>query len=347
MMLGLATALVALSGLGAYVLIVASLHTAPLHSARCCVRVPCVFSVCDSWFYTWRLGGAGGHWFHHGVEPALGTRAHELVPRGAVCDVYVPTGLASATAGNAFVRHLFVSILTRGHFSIGRIVDEARSRRAAGACAQAHGAGHFGRGMSAVDTREVRQALWALECAPERNSSAAGRGATGGASGAGAPVLVYDRDSSRRIRNGAEVVSHLRARYGAAAVRHVIHSNERPACELVSMFRAAQIVVLAHGFTGPLMVLMTEGATMVEVFTHGYTYHSYALLAQTFGVRYRPLDSAPTDGTWLGTQLTSLASAVRASSMLARQWLRDHDVVVDLELLDREIHRHLRRSFKT
>jgi len=297
------------------------------HSAApgCCVKVRCLYApVCASELWWWRGGDGAAHWFHHGIEPVLGADAHNLVPAGARCTLVVEPGLRLALERSLVVRHFFERILTRNRFQIGEILSPA-GEVVDGRCVLLPLPSVAN--LTAADTSSVREALWA-GCAADAREHGRPRRSE-------ALTLVYDRDWSRRLANAPAVVDHLAKRFGRENVAYMKHSDRRSGCELAAALAAARVVVTPHGFNAYFVTMMALNSTLVEVYPAGYTFPDIPILARRFGVKHKHLLSTPMDWTQAGRLVSAWATKARATSMLARTWLRSYDVAADLDALDR------------
>lgn len=107
-------------------------------------------------------------------------------------------------------------------------------------------------------------------------------------------VIVYNRDSTRRLREAHQVVEHFTARLPSGSkVKLIIHREDRPICELVVLLSDADALVTPHGFSSMLMMYLPRRAVLVEIMPYQFNWPGYGPLAAAFGVKHVRIPSGP------------------------------------------------------
>ena len=103
-------------------------------------------------------------------------------------------------------------------------------------------------------------------------------------------VVIYQRDTGRRLEGAEEVAQRLIEALpgGTGTWRHsvVTHHEALPPCLLKRCLGNADVLVTPHGFQSMLYLLLKPGSLMYEVFPHRYYKHGYKRAALEWGVSY-------------------------------------------------------------
>lgn len=65
----------------------------------------------------------------------------------------------------------------------------------------------------------------------------------------------------------------------------ILHSNDRPACELLALLGQTDLLLTAHGFQSMLFLFLPIPAMIFEIFPHHYYKQVYRQIAHSYGRR--------------------------------------------------------------
>lgn len=175
-------------------------------------------------------------------------------------------------------------------------------------------------------------------------------------------IIIYQRDRSRTISNiealTAELADYLDKRNKISDIRYeivqIVHDENRRPCDLIKLFRSAQIVITAHGFQGILLLFQPIRSIFIEVFpAYYFKPNLYGkiqksindLISSHKGLPHRhylPLVSEPTNYAFKFMKYFNISNNFCLHNFLCRYISRKQDVVIsdkDMEGVIQAINR--------
>tara|TARA_B100000768_G_scaffold114213_1_gene105738 strand:+ start:470 stop:1270 length:801 start_codon:yes stop_codon:yes gene_type:complete len=156
-------------------------------------------------------------------------------------------------------------------------------------------------------------------------------------------VVIYQRDTGRRLEGAEEVAQRLIEALpgGTGTWRHsvVTHHEALPPCLLKRCLGNADVLVTPHGFQSMLYLLLNPGSLMYEVFPHRYYKHGYKRAALEWDLVHG-MSLSPPRGVLPGVISRTFTTGGCMSMYYCRYFARKGDVVLegrDVEAIARAV----------
>jgi len=156
-------------------------------------------------------------------------------------------------------------------------------------------------------------------------------------------VVIYQRDTGRRLEGAEDVAQRLIEALpgGTGTWRHsvVTHHEALPPCLLKRCLGNADVLVTPHGFQSMLYLLLKPGSLMYEVFPHRYYKHGYKRAALEWDLVHG-MSLSPPRGVLPGVISRTFTTGGCMSMYYCRYFARKGDVVLegrDVEAIARAV----------
>lgn len=145
-------------------------------------------------------------------------------------------------------------------------------------------------------------------------------GGGGGEGGDYHHVVMYQRNTGRRLEGADRAAVDLAAALGPAwRVSTVTHHERLPPCLLAKCLGNAGALVTPHGFQSMLYLFLAPGALLFEAFPHRYYKHGYKRAALEWGLSYGMTLSPPRG--WLAGLISRSVTTAKCMSMYYCRYL--------------------------
>ena len=156
-------------------------------------------------------------------------------------------------------------------------------------------------------------------------------GGGGGGGGGVRHVVIYQRNTGRRLEGADVAAANLAAALGGSGswrISVVTHHDRLPPCLLAKCLGNAEVLVTPHGFQSMLYLFLSPGALLYELFPHRYYKHGYKRAALEWGLSHGMTQSPPSG--WMASMISRHFTTQACMSMFYCRYLaRKGDVTLE------------------